>query len=322
MPRRYRRLQGSSAYYPFAARTSLRAGQRRKARLLRLAGLAALGLAAALFLRHTVLHGGQPTPPLVPAMPVLADATPETAATAEPLPHRVTVQPVAATLDALAGAGSADDQQEMPIISPTPTAPPAAMLPQYRALYEENPDLVGWLSIPALEIELPVLSSPGRNEYYLRRGFDKLFAPGGSLFLDERCRLGRDPDQTPTASWLIYGHNMADGSMLGGLPRYRDEEFYHAHPTFRFDTLYESQTWQIVAAFDTVLGADELPYYTFFDADGPRDWQDRVDAMLALALYDTDVVPEYGDQLLILSTCGNTSSRTDKRFALLAMPAD
>ena len=42
-------------------------------------------------------------------------------------------------------------------------------------------------------------------------------------------------------------------------------------------------------------------------------------AILALRLYDTGVQPQYGDQLLVLSTCGDTALGTDKRFALLAV---
>ena len=163
------------------------------------------------------------------------------------------------------------------------------------------------------------MQTPGDNEYYLRRGFDRFYAVGGTLFLDERCSVSAD---APTANWLIYGHNMRDGSMFGQLVRYRDEEFYKAHPTFTFDTLYEGGTWQVVAAVDTALGADALPYYTFFDADTKLDWQHRVRAITEQALYDTGVTPEYGAQLLTLSTCGDTRPDTDARFALLAVRID
>ena len=60
MPKRYRKLRGDTAYYPFAARTGLRARQRRHVRVLRGAGLAALALAAVLLVRQTVFRGGQP----------------------------------------------------------------------------------------------------------------------------------------------------------------------------------------------------------------------------------------------------------------------
>ena len=46
--KRYRRLKGDSAYYPFGARTALRRRQRRQAALLWVCGLAALCLAAVL----------------------------------------------------------------------------------------------------------------------------------------------------------------------------------------------------------------------------------------------------------------------------------
>lgn len=309
MAKRYRRLRGDTAYYPFAARTGLRAQQKRHARWLRLAGAAALLLAGALFLRQTVFRGGQPEPP-APVPPLTDTATEESA--------HVLIRPVAATRDALARTAEADAAAHTtPEAAATPAPEQTArVLPQYQTLYEENPDLVGWLRMEGAGIDLPVVQTPGDNEYYLRRGFDGLYATGGTLFLDEQCSL--DP-KSPTANWLIYGHNMADGSMFGHLTRYREEDFYRQHPTFTFDTLYEAGTWQVVAALDTTLGADSLPYYTFFDAHTKLEWEKRVNAILELALYDTGVVPEYGQQLLTLSTCGDTRLNTDTRFALLAV---
>ena len=309
MPRRYRKLRGDTAYYPFAARTGLRARQRRHARLLRVLGTAALALAAVLLVRQTVFRGGQPNAPA----PIAAAQT----TTPTPGQAHVTVAPVAATRDALADTREADAAAHTtPESADAPTVESTAILPQYRALYEENPDLVGWLRIDGTDIDLPVVQTPGDNEYYLRRGFDRFYAMGGTLFLDERCSLSPD---APADNWLIYGHNMRDGSMFGQLVYYRDEDFYKAHPTFTFDTLYKHATWQVVAALDTALGADEQPYYMFFDAANKLDWQRRVEAITALALYDTGVTPEYGTQLLTLSTCGDTRPDTDARFAILAM---
>lgn len=310
-PHRYRRLKGDSAYFPFSARTALRRRQRRYAWLLRFCGIAALCVACALAVRQSVFRGGQPSAPPRPA-------TAETAQTALPQGQdtdrvNVTVRP--ATTDALAATGDADIlAQASP--SPQPSArPEEGILPRYRDLYEQNPDMVGWLYVEGTGIDYPVMQTPGDNEYYLRRGFDRMYSTAGSLFLDERCEWGADP----TANWLIYGHNMADGTMFGGLQRYADPDFYQQHPTFSFDTLTQEGTWRIVAVLRTELGADEDPYYTFFDADSRAEWQRRVDAVMSLALYDTGVVPEYGDQLLTLSTCGTSSIYTDERLAVLAV---
>ena len=156
------------------------------------------------------------------------------------------------------------------------------------------------------------------NSYYLRRGFDRLYSTAGTLFLDERCRLAT-PNAAGTANALIYGHNTASGSMFSQLLNYADKAFYTAHPTFQFDTLYEEGTWQVAAVLRTELGADALPYYSFFDASTQEEWQQRVDAILELSLYDTGVVPQYGNQLLTLSTCGVATVTTNSRFAVLAV---
>ena len=98
-----------------------------------------------------------------------------------------------------------------------------------------------------------------------------------------------------------------------------EEDFGREHPTFTFDTLYESGTWQVAAVLRTTLGADPLPYYAFFDAAGREEWQAWMDAILPKAPYETGVVPQYGQQLLTLSTCGDTVPGTDTRLAVVAV---
>ena len=230
------------------------------------------------------------------------------------LPGAVAVEPQAATRDVLADTDAADAAAHEPPEAAEDVTVDSDILPAYRDLYEKNPDLIGWLRMDG--IDLPVMQTPDDNEYYLRRGFDRYYAVGGTPFMDAHCCV------TPgyaTANWLIYGHNLADGARFAPLLQYRDEAFYQAHPTFTFDTIYESGTWQVAAALDTALGQDALPYYTFFDADTQLEWKQRVQAILDLSLYDTGVQPQYGDQLLVLSTCGDTAFGTDKRFALLAV---
>lgn len=294
---RYAHLKGSSAYYPFGARTSLRKKQRMRVVLLRLLGLALIVPVALFLVRQIFFNGGQPKPPIG------VTATPETASSG---PVSVTVQP--ATVNAPQNVQTPESTAETE----------NAILPKYQDLYAQNSDLVGWLTIDAIGVDYPVMQTPGDNEYYLRRGFDKLYSLAGSLFLDENCRI----TSPSTANWLIYGHNMSDGSMFGQLDKYAEESFYREHPTFEFDTLYEEMQWQIVAVIRTQVGADDLPYYTFFDASSERDWQAKYQAVMDLALYDTGVTAQYGDQLLTLSTCGTTSSTTDKRLAVIAKRID
>ena len=57
---RYAHVKGSSAYYPFGARTKLRRRQRRHVVLLRVVGLALLVPAAVVAVRQIVFRGKLP----------------------------------------------------------------------------------------------------------------------------------------------------------------------------------------------------------------------------------------------------------------------
>lgn len=120
MPKRYRKLRGDTAYYPFAARTGLRARQRRHARALRTAGAAALILATVLALRQSVFRGGQPDAPA--PLPSTAPAV-----TVAPGTAHVSVQPLAATRDALAETQQADTQAHTTPESAARPLPPAPL---------------------------------------------------------------------------------------------------------------------------------------------------------------------------------------------------
>lgn len=307
---KYEHLGGSPALYPYAARRGLRARRRAGAVILVVLGVVLLAAAALLYVRQTWYNGGQPAPPA----PVSAagHATPETAGNAA-----VTIR--YATVDALAAetAGTPQSGADAPRPSPAPVSAEREILPRLRSLYEENNDLIGWLTVEGAGIDLPVLYVPGNNEYYMRRGFDRMYSTAGSLFLDGRCSV-----EPATANWLVYGHNMADGSMFADLMCYESEAFWREHPTFRFDTLYQQGEWRVFAAIRTELGADALPYYTFFDAADEDEWQQRVYVLRAQSLYDTKFVPQYGQQLLVLSTCGETRVGTRKRFAVCAARVD
>ncbi len=97
------------------------------------------------------------------------------------------------------------------------------MLPQYEALWQQNNDLAGWLSIDGTEIDAPVMYTPDDPEYYLRRAFDGSSAVSGCLFIDGGCMLDSN-------FLLIYGHRMNDGTMFGSLSRYAEEDYAREHP--------------------------------------------------------------------------------------------
>ena len=191
-----------------------------------------------------------------------------------------------------------------------PTEP--EMLAKYVPLYEQNPDLFGWLRIDGTVIDYPVMHTPADPEKYLHTNFAGEYSFGGIPFVDGAC----SPD---SGNLLIYGHNMPDGSMFRSLMKYRDEAYWRSHPTVNFDTLYEEGEYEVLAAFyDRVYYSDEtcFKFYRFLDAEDGADFANAVANFREKALYDTGVTAAYGDKLITLVTCAYHVE--DGRFVVVA----
>lgn len=184
------------------------------------------------------------------------------------------------------------------------------ILPEYKEIYEENNDLVGWLEIAGTVINYPVLQSDTEEEsqFYLTHSFAKKKDKNGSLFMDYRNDfVNRD------TNIIIYGHNMKSGAMFGTLKKYLEKGYLEKHQTLCFDTIYEHGTYQVIGAFlSEVSYQDEYAfrYYNFLNANNQSEFEAfSVNVMQLSALKDGILDAKYGDQLLTLSTC---SSYTDE----------
>lgn len=169
----------------------------------------------------------------------------------------------------------------------------------YAALKKENPDYVGWLRLPDTKIDYPVVNRESDPEYYLRRAFDGSRSRGGTLFLGEAS-------SADTKSVIIYGHNMRNGSMFGTLDSYKKYDYWKEHPLIRFYVDGEPRSYEIFAAVETrVLYEDEdgFRYYRYDGDISEEEYNDLVTWLRGHSDYDTGTVPEYRDQILMLSTC-------------------
>lgn len=81
-----------------------------------------------------------------------------------------------------------------------------AYLMELKATY---PDVVGYISIPSVSINYPVVQTDN-NDYYLNHLITGEQSSGGSIFLDYRC----DADASVAKNTVLYGHNMNDRSMF------------------------------------------------------------------------------------------------------------
>lgn len=183
----------------------------------------------------------------------------------------------------------------------------------YQALKDMNSDFYGWLFINDTKINYPVMESPNEPEFYLRKGFDKKYSLSGSLFTDYRCTK-------EGGNLIIYGHHMKNGVMFGSLPEYAKQEYYEAHKYINFDTLGETGTYQVLAAFYSKIykeGEEGFRYYDYYDLSKKSDFDKYVRKAVEASEIDSGISAGYGDQLLTLSTCNYHSE--DGRFVIVAV---
>ena len=180
---------------------------------------------------------------------------------------------------------------------------------KYGALFEQNQDFIGWISIDGTNVNYPVMQTPDNPDYYLKHSFEKSYSDYGVPYIDEACALGI------SNNIVVYGHHMRNGSMFADICKYTDKSFYEEHKIIKFDTLSTLGEYEVVAVFkfDTNNESFKFNEYTTMDEAQFNEFMENVHSR---QLYDTGVDVEYGDELLTLSTCEYTYK--NGRFVVVA----
>lgn len=113
----------------------------------------------------------------------------------------------------------------------------------FAALAEINPDIVGWIYVPTMNVSYPVVQTDD-NEKYLNTLFDGTQNASGTIFMDKDDTAPGMVDQQTT----IYGHHMMNDTMFNFVDRAQrsQDEFnqvdkvYYITPdtTYEFDPLF------------------------------------------------------------------------------------
>ena len=208
---------------------------------------------------------------------------------------------------ALAGCGKDDttdpnDQNDPAVdqddtanrVQPDPIVEPEGM----EATFAKYKDVYAWIEVPefasalgsSTELSYPVAQHPTDRDFYLSRDLDGNSSKAGTLFteavVEGKTINGTDLNDPVT---VIYGHNMANRTMFGGLQTFLSKmDFSKQHLVYMYDLSH------IIYYHD--FTNDEV-FNSFFD----QLWKET-DGTTNL---DKDNKPVAGDKVLILSVCKN-----------------
>ncbi|QUH27129.1 class B sortase [Serpentinicella alkaliphila] len=184
-------------------------------------------------------------------------------------------------------------------------------LPDMEEIKLKNSDFFAWLYVEGTNIDYPVMFTPESPEYYLRRNFKKQYSIAGTPFLDSRFTDGAE-------NYIIYGHNMKNGSMFANLLKYRDETFFKSYSRIRLTTLYEEIIYEVIAVFLSEVHVDRntFPWFNYLKFQDENVFLEFVSKLQEESLLPLPVTPIYGDSFLTLVTCSNHD--ITGRFVLIA----
>lgn len=183
--------------------------------------------------------------------------------------------------------------------------------------------VVGFIELEGCDIYQPVVQDPEdtTNTYYLTHTYYDEQNKGGAIFMDYRCTVSED---YVSPNLVLYGHNQEDGTMFGNLKNYKqDLEFYAANPTVTLRTEYETGIYLIYAYFVTNAlekqdsNGEVFHYHDYIEAlndEATFDWY--MGEVQSRNQIISPVKAEFGDKLLVLSTCSNEF--TNSRFVVFA----
>lgn len=160
------------------------------------------------------------------------------------------------------------------------------------SLLEQNSDIVGWIYCPDTPINYPVVQAED-NDRYLRRDLNGKYLVSGTVFVDYHNReIGEDEN------YIVYGHNMKDGSMFSSLAKYKEQSYYDEHPVLYY--LTPNGDYKIELFAGIVVKRDALVYVPNPDeaefTEFLRNAKDK-------STFQSDVEITENDTLITLSTC-------------------
>ena len=178
------------------------------------------------------------------------------------------------------------DEQEQPKATELPISI------DFDSLLSRNKDVIGWLYCPDTVINYPVVQGEN-NDQYLRKDLDGKYLVSGTLFADYRNGV-LDED----ANYIIYGHNMKNGTMFSMLTKYKTQSYYDQHPVMYYLTPDGNYKLELFAGL--VIKRDDRIYNPKLNEE---EFSELLNDYRAKSTFKSNVELEYNDTIVTLSTC-------------------
>ena len=197
---------------------------------------------------------------------------------------------------------------------------PAGMKEEFKDLYAQNQDFVGWLTVPGTCIDTPVYQCMTEELYYLKHDNYNTYTKYGIPFIDTYHDIS-----VLSRNTTIYGHNFDHELIFDELHNYQDPEYFKKYPIIEYSTLFGDYKFKIIAAFHTNGASEGDNNYLFYYVApefGDKCMMEFYDELQQRSYIHTGVDVQPTDKLITLSTCtyffDKNGSTQNARFAVIA----
>lgn len=168
-------------------------------------------------------------------------------------------------------------------------------------LKEQNPDVVAYLKVNGTNIDYIVVRGDD-NEYYLKHNLNRNWNVLGWVFADYRNRLdGTDKNI------VIYGHDVAEGTMLGTLKNALTREWQENEENREIVLVTEKE----VGIYEVFSTYEILPesYYITTDFKSDEEYNNFLNVLYYRSNFGYGVPVNKDDNILTLSTCAENGAK-------------
>lgn len=187
----------------------------------------------------------------------------------------------------------------------------------FEELKEVNPDIVSWLRIEGLGVDMPIVQTTD-NEFYLDHGLDRKPNKIGWVFADVRSNIEHLGLNT-----VLYGHNVTRERMFGVLKNLLKvtEEEKSDYQYISFTTERKQMVFEIVSVYVTHYEDWKYVRQVFPDLESKQEFVNDVIERNTVKIFENkDITPM--DNILTFSTCygpAGTSNRLVVHSKLVAV---